>query len=88
MSGTIGYYVQSYVNFATVDGTAKDGGTWVMLAGPFVAALLGLYAVYNLVAATVSGVRRVARFARPAVVVATPAPRIRTAESVLVGSST
>lgn len=93
MSGTIGFYVQGYVDFATENGTVSGGGTWVLLAGPIVVALLGLYAVYNVVAATVFGALRVARFARgsfarPAVVVAAPAPapvyvpRIRTAESV------
>lgn len=93
MSGTIGSYVQGYMDFATENGTVSGGGTWVLLGGPVVVALLGLYMAYNVVAATVSGALRVARFTRrsftrPAVVVAAPVPaavpmpRVRTAESV------
>ncbi|MGQ0465812.1 MAG: hypothetical protein ACT4QG_10890 [Sporichthyaceae bacterium] len=95
MSGTIGYYVQGYVDFATENGTVSNGGTWVLLAGPVVVALLGLYTAYNVIAAAVCGVRRMVRLARPAVVLAAPLPtpapapvaRIRAAESVLVGSA-
>lgn len=61
--GTIAAHFQSYLDFATVDGTVSNGGTWVLLAGPFVLALLGLYIVWNLTAATVSGVRRMSRVA-------------------------
>ncbi|MGQ0843732.1 MAG: hypothetical protein ACT4QF_06320 [Sporichthyaceae bacterium] len=97
MSGTIGTYVQSYLDFATVDGTASGGGTWVLIAGPVVVALLAAYMVWNLVAATASGLARSARFAvrlvagpaRPAPAAAAlasvstaPMPRIRIESSV------
>jgi hypothetical protein len=79
MSGTIGSYVQSYLDFATVDGTVSGGGTWVLIAGPVLVALLGLYMVWNIVAATASGLVRTARFAhrltvRPVAPMAVAAP--------------
>lgn len=78
--GTIAAHFQSYLDFATVDGSVNDGGTWVLMAGPFVVALLGLYIAWNLAAATVNGAMGIARlatrvFTRP-VVAAAPAPAL------------
>jgi hypothetical protein len=61
--GTIAAHFQSYLDFATVDGSVNDGGTWVLIVGPFVVGLLALYIAWNLAAATVGGVRAVARVA-------------------------
>jgi hypothetical protein len=82
--GTIAAHFQSYLDFATVDGTVNNGGTWVLIVGPFVLALLGLYVGWNLAAATANGVARVVRltarvFVRPAVVAAPAATLAETA---------
>ncbi len=62
--GTIAAHFQSYLDFATVEGTVSDGGTWVLLAGPVLIALLGLYAAFNIAAATVNGVKGSVRIAK------------------------
>jgi hypothetical protein len=87
--GTLAAHFQSYMDFATVNGTVQDGGTWVLLAGPVLIALLGLYAAWNVAAAIVNGVNGTVRIAkrlvtRPAVVAA---PVTATAATVTIARS-
>jgi hypothetical protein len=55
---------RSYVNFATDNGHRHDLGTFVLIAGPVLIAVLAGYFVHNMVAATVHGVRTLREFAR------------------------
>jgi hypothetical protein len=67
---------RSYVNFATDNGHSHDLGTFVLIAGPVLIAVLTGYFVYNVVAAAVDGARLVQRRFRAvpaAPVVALPA---------------
>ncbi|HEY2831437.1 MAG TPA: hypothetical protein VGJ14_03350 [Sporichthyaceae bacterium] len=54
---------RSYLNFATDNGNRHDVGTFVMIAGPVLIAVLAVYFVYNVVAAAAHGVRTVGGFA-------------------------
>lgn len=58
MNGIFAAHIQSYLDFATVNGTAHGPSVWVLVAGPVLVGLLGLYAVWNVLAALVSGAFR------------------------------
>ena len=65
MSGMVAELTRSYVNFATDNGHSHDLGTFVLLAGPVLIAVLAFYFVYNVVAAAANGARFVQRRFRP-----------------------
>jgi hypothetical protein len=55
--------ISEYIGFATQDGTVRDAGTYLLLGGPVMIALLALTAAYNGVIATANGARRTVRLA-------------------------
>jgi hypothetical protein len=76
MGGMVAELTRSYVNFATDNGHSHDLGTFVLMVGPVLIAVLAGYVAYNVVAAAVDGARFVARRFHPvslAPVVALPA---------------
>ena len=76
MSGMVAELTRSYVNFATDDGHSYSLGTFVLLAGPVLIAVLAVYFVYNVAAAAANGARFVQRRFRPLPTVVVPLPAV------------
>lgn len=53
--------INEYIGFATQDRTVFDVGSFVLLGGPVLIALLALNAAYNGIIATANGARRTVR---------------------------